>query len=233
MVKYLRAANVKDGRLDLTDVKEMNFTPSEQAIYALRPGDVLISEGAGSLTAVGTSAVWQGEIDGTVCFQNTLLRARPRRGVEPRFLAWWCRHGYASGMFASVAGGANIFHLGAERIRALPATMPATARQKEIADFLDAETTRVDGIIKARIMMIESLRERTTVALTALVMSGSPSIHVHLDAGEFVPDPQPEWRRTQLRHIPCEVQTGPFGSQLHADEYVENGCPVVNPGLRV
>lgn len=29
--------------------------------------------------------------------------------------------------------------------------------------------------------------------------------------------------------MPCLVRTGPFGSQLHADEYVQGGWPVVNP----
>ena len=78
MVRYLRAANVKDGSLDLSDVKEMDFNPAEQVTYALRPGDVLVTEGAGSLAAVGASAVWDGELDGIVCFQNTLLRLRAK-----------------------------------------------------------------------------------------------------------------------------------------------------------
>jgi type I restriction enzyme S subunit len=57
MVPYLRAANIKDGYLDLSDIKEMNFTPDEQRVFSLNPGDVLVSEGAGSLQAVGASAV--------------------------------------------------------------------------------------------------------------------------------------------------------------------------------
>ena len=40
MVSYLRAANVKDGSLDLEDVKSMDFSPDEQTTYSLRPGDV-------------------------------------------------------------------------------------------------------------------------------------------------------------------------------------------------
>src|SRR5262249_20385166 len=98
MVPYMRAANVKDGVLDLGDVKSMNFSPSEQEVFALRPGDVLVSEGSGSLSAVGASAVWNGEVAGRVCFQNTLLRLRPRRTTtDSRFLAWWSRAAYASG----------------------------------------------------------------------------------------------------------------------------------------
>ena len=59
LLPYLRSANVVDGRLDLTDVKSMNFEPAEQAIFGLADGDVLMTEGSGSAETVGTSAVWR------------------------------------------------------------------------------------------------------------------------------------------------------------------------------
>ena len=148
MVQYLRAANVSDGRLNLDDIKEMSFTPSEQLLFALRPGDVLVTEGSGSLRTVGASAVWQGEIPGIVCFQNTLLRLRPRdRRTDPRFLLWWSRAAFADGAYASIASGANIFHLSAERVRALPVHCPPIDTQRRIADFLDTETARIDRLV--------------------------------------------------------------------------------------
>jgi hypothetical protein len=92
MVPYLRAANVRDGQLDLIDVMSMNFSPSEQQIFSLRSGDVLVTEGSGSLSTVGASAAWSGELRGTVCFQNTLLRMRPKQNaIDGRFLLWWAR----------------------------------------------------------------------------------------------------------------------------------------------
>lgn len=171
MVPYLRAANVKDGVLDLQDVMSMDFSPNEQETYGLRPGDVLVTEGAGSLAAVGASAVWSGEVDGTVCFQNTLLRLRPRPGNDPRYLMWWAQHAYGSGLFASIAGGANIYHLGAERVRLLPASMPDTRTQRVIADYLDAETARVEGIVVSMRRLLSLAEERRSVLLGE-VMTG-------------------------------------------------------------
>ncbi|MEZ6081896.1 MAG: restriction endonuclease subunit S [Pirellulaceae bacterium] len=37
------------------------------------------------------------------------------------------------------------------------------------------------------------------------------------------------WEVKVLRRFNCKVQTGPFGSQLHAEEYISGGTPVVNP----
>jgi type I restriction enzyme S subunit len=168
MFKYLRAANVKDGELDLTDVLTMNFTPSEQAVFALKPGDVLVTEGSGSLGSVGASAVWQGNLDDTVCFQNTLIRMRSRSGItDGRFLGWWARSAFGSGLFASLAGGANIYHLSAERVRALRIDLPSVEEQRRIADFLDGEMSRIERleVLQRRALSLSEERESAQLDL--------------------------------------------------------------------
>jgi len=184
MVRYLRAANVKDGELDLNDVMSMNFTPDEQRTFALRRGDVLVTEGSGSLASVGASAVWHGEIDGTVCFQNTLLRMRPRSGVtDGRFLGWWARSAFGSGLFASLATGANIYHLSAERVRSLRIDIPPLEEQRRIADFLDAETAQIDSLLRLRANMSTLLllkRERVVEQILGLSRAGSSQDFVPL-----------------------------------------------------
>ncbi|MFE9172784.1 restriction endonuclease subunit S [Streptomyces kebangsaanensis] len=213
MVRYLRAANVKDGTLDLTDVQSMNFTPAEQNIFALRPGDVLVSEGSGSLSSVGASAVWRSELDGMVCFQNTLLRLRPRAGVDGRYLEWWARSAFGSGVFASIASGANIYHLSAERVRALPISLPPLEEQRRIADFLDTETTRFEALASKRNSQIEGLAERELALIADMLSGGGKS-------GKRKPTGWP-W----LPEIPAEWSTGPvyayfsteLGKMLNAD----------------
>lgn len=170
MIPYLRAANVKDGSLDLSDVKLMDFNPVEQAIYALQPGDVLVTEGAGSLAAVGASAVWSGEIEGVVCFQNTLLRLRPRGETDARYLMWWARHAYGSGLLASVAQGANIYHLGADNVRLLPASVPNPGVQRAIAEYLDTETARIDAVVRLRVQQRDRLDEREFALLSDVLV---------------------------------------------------------------
>ncbi|MFF5727864.1 restriction endonuclease subunit S [[Kitasatospora] papulosa] len=170
IVPYLRAANVKDGRLDLSDVMAMNFTPAEQRTFTLQPGDVLVTEGSGSIKAVGAAAVWSGEMVGTVCFQNTLLRIRPRQGLaDGNFLEWWARSAFAAGEFASIATGANIYHLSAERVRSLRTRFPSLDEQRRIAAHLAKETRKVDRLIAIRGRQVELLTERRQALITAAV----------------------------------------------------------------
>ena len=55
MRPYMRAANVKWTGIDLTDVKEMDFTREEVEVFGLHRGDVLVSEASGSRREVGKS----------------------------------------------------------------------------------------------------------------------------------------------------------------------------------
>lgn len=139
VVRYLRAANAKDGRLDLSDVKAMNFSPTEQSKYRLEDGDVLVTEGCGSLEQLGASAQWHAELSGVVCFQNTLIRLR---GIESRSLSnyafQWARWCFEAGRFAAVSSGTNIFHVGAERVRAMAAPDTTLAEQGEFLQRVEA-----------------------------------------------------------------------------------------------
>jgi len=231
MVPYLRAANVRDGNLDLTDVKEMNFTPREQKIFALQPGDVLVSEGSGSLRSVGASAVWHGELKGTVCFQNTLLRLRPRSlATDPRFLAWSARAAFASGAFASIASGANIFHISADRLRTLPTPAPPLAAQRAIAEVLDVETARIDALITKKRRLIELLLDRRATS-TAEAVSGKFGEH-----REFVSSSLPwleerprYWTEVLLRLV-AKLGTGHTPSRDHPEWWADCTIPWITTG---
>jgi type I restriction enzyme S subunit len=163
VMPYLRAANVKDGRLELDDVLEMNFTPEEQAKFALREGDVLVTEGCGSIAQLGASAAWNGDLPGTVCFQNTLLRLRARPGITlPGFVEVWARHAHHSGLWAAIASGTNIFHIGSRRAETAPVLLPPLAEQRRIVDLvgsLDREHTAAGAVMAEADELLRSLRD--------------------------------------------------------------------------
>ena len=74
MRPYVRAANVGWGGLLLDDVKLMNFTDAELAVYGLQAGDLLLNEASGSASEVGKPAIWTGEIV-PCAFQNPASRS--------------------------------------------------------------------------------------------------------------------------------------------------------------
>lgn len=113
LVPYVRSANVTPKGIDTADVKSMNFEPKEQQKFALRDGDVLVSEASASAPSVGMPAVWREDVPGTVCFQNTLLRYRAVEGRSlPAYVEQYCHWAFESGRFLATASGTNIRHIG-------------------------------------------------------------------------------------------------------------------------
>jgi hypothetical protein len=168
MRRYLRAANVDWNGLKLDDVKEMNFTDAEFETFHLVPGDILIGEASGSPHEVGKPALWNGEIK-DCCFQNTLLRVRPRSNVDPQFLLLQLRYEALRGAFAEGSRGSGIHHLGAAKLSAWPVILPPLPQQRNIARVLD----HVDSLRATRRKAISLLDDLTRSVF--LEIFGNPS----------------------------------------------------------
>ena len=166
MTPYLRSANVGYGTLDLSDVLEMNYDPAERKKFALRYGDVVVSEGSASANAVGMPAMWRDELPGPVCTQMTLLRLRALEEIcIPEFVFHWCMWAYESRAFLDVAGGTNIKHISAKRAKGMTVRLPALDRQREIAAELDA----MESALKAVRAEASHLREVRAALLSGLL----------------------------------------------------------------
>ena len=146
MLQYVRAANVKHGRLVLDDVLEMHFEPNEAARLKLRSGDVLVTEGCGSLAEIGANAVWNDDLPGEVCFQNTVLRLRSSsQFLDPTFLQLWAAQAFVRGEFAEIATGTSIYHLGAKRTADMQLPLPSIEQQRHILEAVHAARRTVSG----------------------------------------------------------------------------------------
>lgn len=147
MHPYLRAANVTWDGLDLADVKEMNFTPSELATYRLEVGDVLVAEASGSASEVGKPAIWDGNIE-ECCFQNTLLRIRSR-SVVPEYLYFALLGLARSGQFARASRGVGIHHLGKAGLSDLMIRVPDIEEQRSLIDTIGEQQRRFAALATA------------------------------------------------------------------------------------
>ncbi|WP_437967228.1 hypothetical protein WMF04_48065 [Sorangium sp. So ce260] len=116
---YVRVANVKRDRLDLSDVLQMPFNDDELSLYRLEPGDILLSEGQ-SPELVGQSAVYEGGHE-NLCIQATVHRFRPYRcGASTEYAQLVFLHHLHTGAFRRAASvTTNIAHLTSERLRPL------------------------------------------------------------------------------------------------------------------
>ena len=143
MRPYVRAANVGWEGLKLDDVLEMAFTERESEAYELRLGDLLLSEASGSPGEVGKPALWKGEIPGC-CFQNTLIRVRPRE-VSSEYLLHFFRAQALDGAFARGSRGVGIHHLGAAALTDWPILVPPVDEQRRIVLAIESAMSQLEA----------------------------------------------------------------------------------------
>lgn len=169
MRPYLRVANVYEDRLELDDVKEMNFTPEEFKTYALRAGDILLNEGQ-SPELVGRPAMYRGEIPGC-CYQKTLLRFRAYDGMSSDFALLVFRSYLHNGRFRRSANiTTSIAHLAAERFVRIEFPVPCIEEQSKIVETatkLLSMLAHLEHEVIVQRRRIESLRQSVLIAAFA------------------------------------------------------------------
>ncbi|WP_233583144.1 restriction endonuclease subunit S [Corallococcus sp. CA053C] len=161
---YLRNVNVQWGRIELSDLVEMDFDEADQAKFDLRQGDLLVCEGG----EPGRSAVVEHDLPG-VFFQKALMRVRPcDNQLDTRFLQRFMEHAARRGTFAKDGNKATIAHFPAVKLNALKVPLPPVAEQCRIAGILD----KADAIRRKRIEAIALTEELQRSAF--LEMFGDP-----------------------------------------------------------
>ncbi|MEU8852151.1 restriction endonuclease subunit S [Streptomyces sp. NPDC048564] len=128
--------------------------------HRLRPGDVLLSR-SGTL---GRSFLVPHEANGQT-FAGFLIRFRPRSDVDPRFLYYATQSLPFQEVVHSEAVASTIQNFNAERYSNIALRAPGVAEQRRIADFLDAETARIDRLSGLQQQVMRLLDERESAQL--------------------------------------------------------------------
>lgn len=155
---------------------------------------------------------------------------RSEMAVLPQFVAYQLRTHEVVSQLNGSTFGARMPRVGWEFMGGLPLAFPPLAEQTAIAAFLDRETGKIDALVEAQRRLIELLKEKRQAVISHAVTKGLDPAAPMKDSGvEWLGEVPAHWEVATIGSVALEVQTGPFGSQLHAEDYVEGGVPVINP----
>ena len=192
---YLRVANIYDGYIDSSDVKQMMFTEEEFHRYHLRNGDILLNEGQ-SLDLVGRCAKYMG-VPPNCCFQNTLIRFRPNGLIQDDFCQILFAYLQKSGAFAKIASQTtSIAHLGVSRFANLQIPVPTIAEQKKIAKVF----TAWDAVIDKTRKLITATQNRKKALMQQLLTGKKRLPSFGLPAGKRQIIPQ-GWKALRAKEL--------------------------------
>lgn len=140
---------------------------------------------------------------------------------------------YSLPIFAVENASTNIYGaklLNQELIKSSRLCLPPLSEQSAIATFLDRETAKIDALVAEQEKLIELLKEKRQAVISHAVTKGlDPNVPMKDSGVEWLGEVPEHWDVRPLGSVSTSIQTGPFGSQLHADEYVDDQIPVINP----
>lgn len=143
---YLRVANVLRGRLDLAELHRFELAPDELEKLRLEPGDLLIVEGNGSVSEIGRSALWQGEVEDCV-HQNHIIRCRFANGILPEYADTYVNSPLGTKYMRGVASSTSGLHtLSVGKVRSIDFPLPPLAEQSAIVEAVNEKLSQIDGL---------------------------------------------------------------------------------------
>ncbi|HHJ4223322.1 restriction endonuclease subunit S [Raoultella ornithinolytica] len=216
---YLKAINIQPEGINISNVEEMWFSPSEIKSLRLKRNDVLISEGGD----VGRSAIWNNELP--ECYiQNAINRARALKSSSPNYLYYWMLFLKQSGYIEILCNKATIAHYTAEKVEASPLLLPIKEEQRTIAAFLDYETARIDKLIAQQQRLIELLKEKRQAVISHAVTKGlNPDAPMKDSGVEWLGEVPEHWDVKRLKHFGKVVG----GFAFKSSDFVDAGYPVI------
>jgi len=154
--------------------------------YITAPSELITQDGF-----AGSSAKWipkgalvmalagQGKTKGmvaqlglkTTCNQS-MAAIIPDHRLAPRYLYWWLSANYQN--IRNMAGGDARDGLNLDLLGSIQCPLPSDAEQQTIANFLDAQTAKIDTLLAKKRQLIATLKEERSALIARTVTRGLP-----------------------------------------------------------
>ena len=205
-VPVLRGNNI-NGDLNFDDlVYVLQKNVSTQQI--VKANDIVFAMSSGSKHLVGKSAKAKADFNGSFGAFCGLLR--PNDNVNKSYLAYFFKSSYYKKYISEISKGTNINNLKREHILDLEFPLAPDQEQNQIVEKIEELFSELDKGIEN----LKTAQQQLKVYRQAVLKWA------------FVNDTFKEYIANDITE---KIQIGPFGTQLHKEDYIENGIPLINP----
>ena len=226
-LKYIDIGNVdSSGQIHKIATYRFEDAPS-RARRIVRAGDVIISTVRTYLQAI---APIESPPDNLVVSTGfAVVRPRPTE-LDTNYCKYALREPSFLHQVVAHSVGVSYPAINTSELVDIPIYVPPLLEQRAIADYLDRKTAKLDALIAAMEHLLDYLAEKRRALITHAVTRGLNSGVVMRDSGvELLGEIPEHWDIARLKTVCESLQTGPFGTQLHVEDYIEDGIPVINP----
>ena len=126
LVPYLCSINIQENAINLSTIKQAQFSEEEREKYKLVKNDLLICEGGD----VGRTAIWN--FNDEMYFQNALHRVRFSKNIQPYYFLYVLNYFKESKLIEKVSKGVTIKHFVQSSLFSLYFPLPPLSEQERI-----------------------------------------------------------------------------------------------------
>ena len=212
---YLDIGSVGTGRL-VAPPERIRFGDSpSRARRVVRQGDTIVST-----VRTYLKAVWHAEEPKRDQIASTGFAVlTPRSSTCPKFISYLCQSQPFTDRVTANSVGVAYPAIAETKLESFKVAIPPLSDQVQIAGFLDQAIGKIERYIRVKGKLIALMDEQRQAVIEQAVTGRIVGGECHT----------PKWSDVALKSVVSAIQTGPFGSQLHASEYVDGGTPVINP----
>lgn len=191
--------------------------------FLLNAGDILFSH-INSLPMVGNVAIYSG--GRPLLHGMNLLRIQPLPSISSEWLLYWLKSKNIRQEVESRAKPSiNQASISTDSVRALPALIPPSFEQTQIARFLDHETARIDALIEEQQRLIELLKEKRQAVISHAVTKGlDPTVPMKDSGVEWLGEVPAHWEVTKFKW-PLRTASGGTPPSNDRETYYDGGIP--------
>ena len=181
----------------------------------VRYGDVLFTTSSETPEEVAMSSVWLMNRE-NVYLNSFCFGWRPTVEVVPLYLAYMLRSPVVRKKLTLLAQGISRYNVSKIKVMELAASMPTLDEQaligsffRDLDDLITLHQRKYDQFVVLKKALLEKMFPRDNASVPEIRFAGFTDPWEQRKLGEF------------------DIKTGPFGSTLHAEDYVAHGTPIV------
>lgn len=128
------------------------------------------------------------------------------------------------------AVGMGIPHVNGDELKSISFGIPSIYEQKQVAEFLDHETAKIDNLIEKQQQLIELLKEKRQAVISHAVTKGlNPDVPMKDSGVKWLGDVPEHWTVSTIKHISTFIGTG--GTPKNSESFTDDdGIDWFSPG---
>jgi type I restriction enzyme, S subunit len=186
----------------------------------------LVSEGDTIVSTVRTylRAVWPVGRDARDIVASTGFAVLSPHAINPRFFAWWLQSNVFIEEVVARSVGVSYPAINPLELGSLGVRCPAQDEQRAIADYLDAETARIDALIAKKRLLIRLVGDRLDATMAEIACGRRGYLSLHDTNSEWMGSMPTDWPIVRLNRV-ARLESGHTPSRTNPELWVNPSKP--------